>query len=42
MADGKATKIFMPMETAGVLSSLGALGEVFQQGEQTPPTPPAR
>jgi len=47
MADGKATKIFMPMETSGVLASLGALGEVFtpQDGQAVPArpqTPPAR
>jgi len=29
IADGKATKIFLPMETAGILSSIGAIGEIF-------------
>ena len=29
IANGKATKIFMPLETSGALASLGALGEVF-------------
>jgi regulator of protease activity HflC (stomatin/prohibitin superfamily) len=29
VANGQATKIFMPLETSGALASLGALGEVF-------------
>jgi len=29
IADGKATKIFLPMETSGILSSIGAIGEIF-------------
>jgi regulator of protease activity HflC (stomatin/prohibitin superfamily) len=29
IADGKATKLFLPMETAGILGSLGAIGEIF-------------
>jgi regulator of protease activity HflC (stomatin/prohibitin superfamily) len=29
VADGKATKLFLPMETAGILGSLGAIGEMF-------------
>jgi regulator of protease activity HflC (stomatin/prohibitin superfamily) len=29
IADGKATKIFMPVEMSGILSSIGAIGEVF-------------
>jgi regulator of protease activity HflC (stomatin/prohibitin superfamily) len=29
VADGKATKLFLPMETAGILGSLGAIGEIF-------------
>ncbi|MFH0861754.1 MAG: SPFH domain-containing protein [Candidatus Altiarchaeota archaeon] len=33
MADGKATKIFMPMEASGILSGAGALGEMLR-GEQ--------
>jgi regulator of protease activity HflC (stomatin/prohibitin superfamily) len=36
MADGKATKIFMPMETGGVLGSVGAIGEMFR-GERPSP-----
>lgn len=30
MADGQATKIFMPVETAGMLSGAGAIGEMFR------------
>ncbi len=30
VANGKATKIFMPFETSGVLSSLGAIGEMLK------------
>lgn len=30
MAQGQATKIFMPMEVSGILSSLGAMGELFK------------
>jgi len=29
IADGQATKIFLPMETSGILSSIGAIGEIF-------------
>ncbi len=32
MADGKATKIFMPFETSGVLSGAAAIGEMFKEG----------
>lgn len=31
IADGKSTKIFLPFETSGVLSSLGAIGEMFKK-----------
>ncbi|HSF84520.1 MAG TPA: SPFH domain-containing protein [Acidimicrobiia bacterium] len=31
IADGQATKIFMPMELSGILSSVGAIGEIFNQ-----------
>ena len=30
VADGKATKLFLPLETSGILGSLGAIAEVFQ------------
>ncbi len=29
IADGRASKIYLPLETAGVLSSIGAIGELF-------------
>ncbi|MFC2162860.1 SPFH domain-containing protein [Candidatus Altiarchaeota archaeon] len=32
MADGKATKIFMPFESSGVLSGAAAIGEMFKEG----------
>ena len=35
IADGQATKIYLPLETSGILSSVGAIGELFndQKGE---------
>lgn len=37
MADGQATKIFLPMEASGVLGSIAGIGELFKQkeGEKT-------
>lgn len=35
VANGQATKIFLPFETTGVLSSLGAIAEVFKKDPQT-------
>jgi regulator of protease activity HflC (stomatin/prohibitin superfamily) len=32
MADGQATKIFMPFETSGVLSSVAAMGDMLGEG----------
>jgi regulator of protease activity HflC (stomatin/prohibitin superfamily) len=29
IADGQATKIYLPLETSGILSSIGAIGEIF-------------
>jgi len=34
MADGKATKIFMPVETSGILSSAAAIGEMLRSNEE--------
>ena len=31
MADGRATKIFLPLDTSGVLGSVAALGELFKE-----------
>lgn len=36
VADGKATKIFLPMETSGILGSLAGIGEIFK--DVKPPT----
>lgn len=41
MADGKATKIFMPLEASGMLSGAGAIGEMLRgeaPKEKKPPT----
>jgi regulator of protease activity HflC (stomatin/prohibitin superfamily) len=34
MADGKATKIYLPMETTAILASIGAMGELFADSQQ--------
>lgn len=31
IADGKATKIFLPLEASGVLGSIGGIGELFKE-----------
>jgi len=36
IADGQATKIFLPMELSGILGSLGAIGEIFQSTDDKP------
>ena len=47
VANGRATKIFLPLESSGVLSAVAALGEVFastgtqaQSGDDPVPPPP--
>ena len=30
IADGQATKIFLPIESSGVLASIGAIGDLFK------------
>ncbi len=35
IANGTATKIFLPLDTAGVLGSVGAIGELFRDGQQS-------
>ena len=35
MADGKATKIFMPVETSGILGGAAAIGEMLRGGKET-------
>ena len=33
IADGKATKLFLPMEMSGILGSLGAIKEIFTEAD---------
>ncbi len=47
VADGQATKLFLPIETAGILGSLGAIGELFNgsgdgEGTTKPSARPSR
>ncbi|HEX5631425.1 MAG TPA: SPFH domain-containing protein [Acidimicrobiia bacterium] len=43
VADGKASKVFIPMEMSGVLSSLGAIKELWTEAGTAPEaTPPAK
>ncbi len=41
VAEGQATKIFLPLETSGVLGSIAAIGEIFRESSGGQPTPPA-
>ncbi len=34
IADGKATKVFLPIETAGILGSIGGIGELFKEKQE--------
>jgi len=36
IADGRATKIFLPLDTSGVLGSVAAISELFKAGEAPP------
>jgi regulator of protease activity HflC (stomatin/prohibitin superfamily) len=40
VADGKATKIFLPSDVGAALASLGAVGELFRQEPEPPAAPP--
>ncbi|HSJ34462.1 MAG TPA: SPFH domain-containing protein [Acidimicrobiia bacterium] len=40
IADGQATKIFLPLDTSGVLGSVAAIGEMFKEGVGEQPRPP--
>jgi regulator of protease activity HflC (stomatin/prohibitin superfamily) len=41
VANGQATKIFLPLDTSGVLGSVAAIGEMFKEGwERSPEQPP--
>jgi len=35
VANGKATKIFLPMEATGVLAGIAAIGDAFEEGRKT-------
>jgi regulator of protease activity HflC (stomatin/prohibitin superfamily) len=35
IADGKATKIFLPLETSGVLGAVAAIGEMFSESRES-------
>jgi regulator of protease activity HflC (stomatin/prohibitin superfamily) len=37
IANGQATKIFLPLDTSGVLGSVAAVGELFRQGDGAEP-----
>ncbi len=39
VANGNATKIFMPMEVSGILGSIGAIGELFKEQGATAAMP---
>lgn len=34
IADGRATKILLPVETSGILGSIAGIGELFQEGKK--------
>ena len=36
IADGQATKIFLPLEATGMLAGIAAIGEAFEEGRRTP------
>ena len=36
IADGQATKIFLPLDTSGVLGSVAAIGELFKESQDEP------
>ena len=38
VADGKATKIFLPLETSGILGSIAGVGELFKEKADSTPT----
>lgn len=41
IANGQATKIFLPLDTSGVLGSVAAIGELLADGRPTGAAPPA-
>jgi regulator of protease activity HflC (stomatin/prohibitin superfamily) len=42
VADGQATKIFLPLDTSGVLGSVAAIAELFQESQDDAATGPRR
>jgi regulator of protease activity HflC (stomatin/prohibitin superfamily) len=42
VANGQATKIFLPLDTSGVLGSVAAIGEMFKEGLERRPEQPAQ
>jgi len=34
IADGQATKVFLPLDTSGVLGSVAAIGELFKESQE--------
>jgi len=36
IADGQATKVFLPLDTSGVLGSVAAIGELFKESQEEP------
>jgi regulator of protease activity HflC (stomatin/prohibitin superfamily) len=42
VANGQATKIFLPIDTSGVLGSVAAIGEMFKEGWERRPEQPAQ
>jgi regulator of protease activity HflC (stomatin/prohibitin superfamily) len=40
VAEGQATKIFLPLDTAGVLGSVAVIGEMFREGSDGPSRAP--
>ena len=34
IADGQATKVFLPLETSGILGSIGGIGELFKEKQE--------
>jgi len=41
MANGRATKIFLPIEATGVLAGIAAIGDAFEEGRQAAAEPEA-
>jgi regulator of protease activity HflC (stomatin/prohibitin superfamily) len=42
VADGQSTKIFLPLDTTGVLGSVAAIGEMFKEASRDASAPPTQ